>query len=94
MSGFDLPCDLRLGDIATAVVRGVEITGTVVQIGPLFAMLMGTGYGQIGRRLVPDPDGVVFVGKHSELKSIAAPGHVDEIIDWLDRPVIPCTFCR
>lgn len=94
MTAMRLTCDLRLGDIATAEIDGVEVVGTVVHVGPLFATLMGTGYRGFGRRIEPDPDGAVMVGKHSELKSIAAPGHPDELVDWLDRPVILCETCR
>lgn len=74
-------CDLRLGDQATAVVHGTEVTGTVVLVNALYA---GIRVGQ---------SGVIMAGKHTELKSVRAPETAEEINEWLSRPLILCERC-
>jgi hypothetical protein len=86
-------CDLRLGDHVTAVVRGIEISGVVVEVG-VFALVAGSGYRwstKHGGGLVADPEGHVPVSKHTELRTVDAPRNQAELEEWLDRPLIPCS---
>lgn len=88
-------CDLRLGDVVDAVVAGTALTGTIVCVDMMYATVAFTGWDMDGaRNMRRDPDGVVLVGKHSEIKSIRPPRTADELDEWFKRPVIECRLCR